>query len=1198
MLGGSALPRRISSRLHVQVANHATLPASTECALAEPCVDGDSVAAMTMRPTVFVCGTYSDLSEERGAILDAIQRLQLIHDSMEFFGARPERPIETCLAEVRKSNIMVVIVGRKYGSIVPGQGISYSEAEYREAQRLALPCLVYILKGESRATSQRSELERSALGEFERWKTELNEKHTTYEFRDSVDLALRVTADLGREIGKLENDASDIKSPIAANRTDLPYSSGIQPKLRFWERYGDEARQLLYGLAMDSEDNVIIAGSFWGKVSFGEAQLTSTGENLFVAKFNSAGKHLWSDRYGDPSEQVAIGVEVDDTGAILIASAFKGALGFGGGPLISEGRYKIGLAKLDRNGRHLWSHSFGGDSYAVPECFAVAPDGRLVVAGRFTGLINFGVAEIKCQSSQTDIFVASLSSDGDCLWAKRFGGPFEQQTRSIAIDGAGCIALAGVFKGSISFDSQQLVENEPGDYCGFITRLDENGSVRWCKRFGEPFAEQGSAVAFDRSNGDLIAAGFIRNKLPPQNSSAVQSLCLFTRYNSSGILQWSKSFGACAFPDTLSVVPGGEILLTGHFQLTVDFGLGPLESAGGYDIFSAMFASDGTPRWSRRFGDGRQQFLARGVHNTRGLVALAGSFHGTIDFGSGPLVASGYDGVNEGAEDIFLALFDTERLSPASLSLPPLKDRKLEIVSEEQKMSRIGRIVSGGLLSLFVALVLGALTVFGIINSNVGHLLLFLAFAVGSFLLSTDLMAGKSTKLKLLAVLGLLLFFIAADWEIQRLKKTQDSPPPQNTAIRPGVTTDAPGRDTPQLDSRTSSPLPDSRMSPPPETTSKVDETRASVSPVESLTNLGWTVNPGGANKALQFNDNYSHISMRKSAAYFCALKKDFMIVIVGAKDTDGASGLRNAEHLKKLEFDAPEFSNISELRDLRNLESLGISQTSTLSDISPLEGLTGLKELALGSAGIRDLSPIRGLHNLTSLQIAGTLVSDLSPITSLHSLRELNVTGSRVTNFSPITNITTLEKLSINGRQLPGLVILRNLSSFKTLSVFDNAAADLTPLEELGNLENLSIDVPLTLNLAPLRSLSKLSRLSVSCNAGDFTSILQLQDIAAVGELHELRTLNLLQVAVTDLSFMRGLPKLTDFSAVFTPISNISGIENATALVSVQLTRTNVVDVSPLLRLPNLADLHVEYTPARSDVLTELERRGIKVHR
>jgi hypothetical protein len=42
---------------------------------------------MNSRLSVFVCGTYSDLSAERGAVLDALQRLEVEHHSMELFRA-------------------------------------------------------------------------------------------------------------------------------------------------------------------------------------------------------------------------------------------------------------------------------------------------------------------------------------------------------------------------------------------------------------------------------------------------------------------------------------------------------------------------------------------------------------------------------------------------------------------------------------------------------------------------------------------------------------------------------------------------------------------------------------------------------------------------------------------------------------------------------------------------------------------------------------------------------------------------------------------------------------------------------------------------------------------------------------------------------------------------------------------------------
>ena len=99
---------------------------------------------MTPSFTVFVCSTFSDLSNERDGVLDAIRRLQLQHDSMEFFGARAAQPIEICLEEVRASDVLVVIVGHRYGSIVPKLGISYSEAQYEEGYRFKKPCLVYV----------------------------------------------------------------------------------------------------------------------------------------------------------------------------------------------------------------------------------------------------------------------------------------------------------------------------------------------------------------------------------------------------------------------------------------------------------------------------------------------------------------------------------------------------------------------------------------------------------------------------------------------------------------------------------------------------------------------------------------------------------------------------------------------------------------------------------------------------------------------------------------------------------------------------------------------------------------------------------------------------------------------------------------------------------------------------------------------
>src|ERR1700733_6238380 len=220
---------------------------------------------MQSRLPVFVCGTYSDLASERGLVLDALQQLQLEHHAMELFGARPKRPIETCLDEVRQSKIVVVIVGSRYGTLVPGWQISYSEAEYREAQRLNLPCLPYFQQ--SIASSREPNEDDLPL---ENWKRILAARHTPFYFADPQKLAVQVAIDVGREMRRIEEQES------AQGRTEA--SLYVPPiSLLSSQRFGDDARQLLHGLATDSDGNIVMVGDFWGTLDFGKTELKRGG---------------------------------------------------------------------------------------------------------------------------------------------------------------------------------------------------------------------------------------------------------------------------------------------------------------------------------------------------------------------------------------------------------------------------------------------------------------------------------------------------------------------------------------------------------------------------------------------------------------------------------------------------------------------------------------------------------------------------------------------------------------------------------------------------------------------------------------------------------------------------------------------------------------------------------------------------------
>ena len=147
--------------------------------------------------TVFVCSTFDDLEQEREAVLDAIRRVQSRHNAMEFFGARPGRPINVCLDEVGKSDLLVIIVGLKYGSLPPGMKVSYSQAEYEEGVRLEKPCLVYLRDDDVPILPKFVEQDADKIKLLRTWKDALNANHTVAKFESWPKLAVQVAADIG-----------------------------------------------------------------------------------------------------------------------------------------------------------------------------------------------------------------------------------------------------------------------------------------------------------------------------------------------------------------------------------------------------------------------------------------------------------------------------------------------------------------------------------------------------------------------------------------------------------------------------------------------------------------------------------------------------------------------------------------------------------------------------------------------------------------------------------------------------------------------------------------------------------------------------------------------------------------------------------------------------------------------------------------
>jgi len=95
--------------------------------------------------TVFLSSVARGLESHRQAARDAINGLDgYTCVGMEDFGARPDPPLEVCLAKLKECDIFVCILGHRYGSCPPGREKSYTEIEFDTAIELKKPRLVFV----------------------------------------------------------------------------------------------------------------------------------------------------------------------------------------------------------------------------------------------------------------------------------------------------------------------------------------------------------------------------------------------------------------------------------------------------------------------------------------------------------------------------------------------------------------------------------------------------------------------------------------------------------------------------------------------------------------------------------------------------------------------------------------------------------------------------------------------------------------------------------------------------------------------------------------------------------------------------------------------------------------------------------------------------------------------------------------------
>ncbi len=376
---------------------------------------------------------------------------------------------------------------------------------------------------------------------------------------------------------------------------------------------------IVTSITVDPSDHVILGGRFTGTMVFPTVDSTSTisspGQaDAYIVKLNAGGQFVWARSFGNPndtannSDQINA-LKTDASGNIYSSGHFYGAADFDPSPmgtviLTATGtNMDIFIQKLSPGGDLIWAKKIGAGSSEGSASMSIYQN-TLLLTGFFQQTVDFDPSASNTSlSSQgyADIFLLSLTTDGDFNQVKQFGSVFNDKGVDLITDPSGAIYLTGIFDAAIDLDpgtgTNSVTPASGTDF--FVLKLTPSADFSWAKTFAGTYYKYSRALAYHPDNG-IVVTGIFGDSVhfdpgnPAGSFSSAQEDIFLVYLDPNGNYIWSGTYGNQGILDQdyvngIAVDNLGGIYSTGRFVDAVDFDCGPgvetLTPSGPSDIY-------------------------------------------------------------------------------------------------------------------------------------------------------------------------------------------------------------------------------------------------------------------------------------------------------------------------------------------------------------------------------------------------------------------------------------------------------------------------------------------------------------------------------------------------------------------------------------------------------------------------------------
>lgn len=354
-----------------------------------------------------------------------------------------------------------------------------------------------------------------------------------------------------------------------------------------------------YGLGVNSQNEIIIAGGFFGLVDFDLSAnavdtLRShqpTYQDFFIAKYDASGNYLWAFNIGDVNNQAQIKtISLSSTDNILVAINTVGPVDID--PGIAVHNTLGGNANLicyDINGNYLWNNNSAVAFSYTENSKSLESDGAGDVY-----LLTVGYYELT---------VNKFNNQGVRIWNKtlgQFSAGARVNPQSLLMDTVNaCFYVVGTYEGTVDFDPGIAVAAYTSTTTsyqeGFVAKYDSSMNLLWVKVYSGKM--NFGKFGMDFSQNDIVLVGNIDGSVTlgsgiTLSSTAISPFFLIVDTAGNSLTAFNLN-GTGAF-NTINVDLNQQFITSGYIASNTDMDPGPAVlnlSVSNTTSFTAVYAS-------------------------------------------------------------------------------------------------------------------------------------------------------------------------------------------------------------------------------------------------------------------------------------------------------------------------------------------------------------------------------------------------------------------------------------------------------------------------------------------------------------------------------------------------------------------------------------------------------------------------------